>query len=105
MADLAERIAYVHIGRHKSGTKAIQSALTAGRTAALSHGFLYPLDTDHHHAASRAFNDRYMQTLKPADQESLVEKANALGKAIAESKAKVIVSSEGFQDADPDRVR
>lgn len=40
--------AYIHIGPHKTGSTAIQSALGASRLALASQGYLYPVCVDQH---------------------------------------------------------
>jgi hypothetical protein len=93
----------LHIGRHKSGTSALQLALHQNRAFLESHGLLYPSAGSNgkaaHHDLAYALNPK----LKRNDYTQVIQ---SIGNEIKDSHHTVILSSEAFQNIQVvDRVR
>ncbi len=90
---------FIHIGRHKSGTTAIQNALSNNVEALLDQGFYYPFSgmrgIAHHHISNYFLNPKKSDSNNyPLDEyiEALREELEGL-----DAGTNVIISSEAFQ--------
>ena len=97
---------HLHIGRHKTGTSAIQHFLSNNRAALAERGFDYPAPLDGtraHHSFARALPQAGGRTpweVTAADLQEL-ERFTGLGR----TSGQLIISSERLQSADPQAVR
>ncbi len=100
---LPEHAVLVHIGPHKTGTTAIQSALREARPAMAKHDVVYAgHQRQHWKAALAVTGGKGLWGEPPADMKFW----NQLVKNVADARKKrVIVSSEFFDDADDETVR
>lgn len=97
---------YLHIGRHKTGTTAIQYALDHAPEALGEAGFVYPLassSSDHAYLA-RWLNPVLMKNSAPADVESARQAVEQLLSYLQNIDRNVILSSEGLQDVPPENL-
>jgi len=99
---------HLHIGRHKTGTTAIQDFLSANRAILAQHGILYPAEltgTQAHHGLVLALEERNNASRNPRGLDSVVDTrlSDYLGRLRAEAHAAPdsIISSEGLQRVDP----
>lgn len=89
---------YIHIGTHKTGTTAIQSALYANRSALAKRGYLYPRACSSHYAQHRlSFS---LKGMKDPSRGDVPEFSTEIEDILAEIKNKkyddIIISSEEF---------
>ncbi len=100
---LPERAVLLHIGPHKTGTTAIQSALREARPAMVEHGAIYAGRERQHWLAALAVTGGKGLSGEPPAQlrhwERLVQQVAAA------SAQRVVVSSEFFDDADDETAR
>lgn len=92
----------LHIGRHKSGTSALQKALHKNYDALYERGFLYPQkcrSEPAHHRISSHFLPPGRKHFSEQQTQRAVRKLRAEANAF---DGKVILSSEGFQNCPPD---
>lgn len=87
---------FLHIGRQKTGTTAIQKALSENRAALAELGVLYPGTRRHHHEIAFA--------LSGAQNAGAAEAAQIRSEIVA-APGRVIVSSEGLQNVPPAAMR
>jgi hypothetical protein len=100
---------YLHIGRHKTGTTAIQHFLGANRGRLAKHNIVYPSTgtswpEEAHHGVWVALGQRTgavrqplaLPVLKPTDLERFARVLSAAPNAV--------VSSEAFQDLNPEQI-
>jgi len=95
---MARRI-FVHIGRNKTGTTAVQNALRAGREPLKRNGFHYPMGRPGHHYLAH-----HLQGTKrrgPPRGREPAELAGLLAERIAASNRDVVLSSEALQRVEP----
>ena len=95
---MARRI-FVHIGRNKTGTTAVQNAFRAGREPLKRNGFHYPMGRPGHHylALHLLGTDRS----GPPRGRAPAELAGLLAERIAASERDVVLSSEVLQRVEP----
>ncbi len=91
----------LHIGRHKSGTSALQKALHKNYDALYKRGFLYPKkcrsEPAHHRISSHFLPLGRKHFPKPQTRRAM----RALRAEVDAFDGKVILSSEGFQNCPP----
>ncbi|MDP5055206.1 MAG: hypothetical protein NWP69_15575 [Congregibacter sp.] len=100
----------IHIGRHKTGTTAIQHFLQDNRAALREHGYWVPnAGRVHaaHHDFARPLQPRNADQIKGVTDLSLLTPYVDLRQELAGKNPsyRVIVSSEGFQNCRPEPVR
>lgn len=94
----------LHIGRHKTGTTAIQNFLFRNREQLLERGFYVPMagrDGAGHHRLSRELSTVKKRRLKRRGGagEAFLELAREVGQL--EPGPQLLISSEDFQNCDP----
>jgi len=98
----------LHIGRHKTGTTAIQQFLVRNPALLKANGYCFP---DHggtgfgHHDLAGALIKKNMQLSGKTEGETLSEIRRLLSRLISGNKLTPIISSEAFQNCDPKLVR
>jgi hypothetical protein len=95
---------YLHIGRHKTGTTAIQTFLNANRGVLRDLGFLYPVPQAHtyaHHDVVFALDHQHTGRRPVTPSEDIGIADLSLFRQSLDHAPNVIVSSEGFQNLDP----
>jgi len=97
----------LHIGRHKSGTSSLQRFLVDNAAVLLEHGWYYPCHGRGrriaHHDLATYFNSRQIDRLSESEQRELSREVNLFREEVAE-RPKVILSSENFQNVDPNNL-
>ena len=91
----------IHIGRHKSGTSALQKALHKNYDVLREQGFLYPRDCRSepaHHRISSHFLPPGRRHFNP---EETTEAVRSLRREVTPFDGTVVLSSEGFQNCAP----
>lgn len=99
---------FLHIGAHKTGTTALQSAFHKHRDRLAQFGVLYPQTNWYHFAQHRlAFGLRGLRDPVKRDVPVLSDELDALNAVIAgaASDARIFISSEEFFAARPDEVQ
>ena len=94
----------LHIGRHKSGTTAIQRFLRKNGDFLTSNGFYYPQTGTRgaaHHEISEPMQRRYTRQNKQFSPDSNPLLAQLRDEIAAADQQKIILSSEAFQNCDP----
>jgi hypothetical protein len=87
----------LHVGPHKTGTTAIQGALTLARAEMAKHDVIYAGKSRQHQMAALALTGgRGMRGARPADQSDWDQLVSEVEQAAAK---RVIVSSEYFDEA------
>lgn len=97
----------LHIGRHKSGTSSLQNFLYSNRAVLVTHGYYYPKTySPHtaHHCIARNFSKKILRSSNDAELNSLKNCLDSLFKEISDKKETILLSSEGFQNCDPNLV-
>lgn len=107
------RKAFVHIGMPKTGTTAVQKAMSNRRVALLHGGLLYPGDNvDHaflvqnfHPARGRHFYFKH-QKIEPNKAEKIFRKSfHKLEREVAQSDGDVLISTEYLYNMGEERLR
>lgn len=97
---------HLHIGRHKTGTTALQRFLRANRGELAARGFDYLVSATAEgplHDAAHALNPKWLASASPAQLDSAASQTRTItGQLGREGDA--IVSSEAFQNAPPEAV-
>jgi hypothetical protein len=96
----------LHIGRHKTGTSSLQHFLSDNAASFARSGVLYPRalrPSVAHHELAYLCNDRLYSQLPLGEQHRLLESLTALQAEMAGSEH-VLLSSEAFQNVQPQRV-
>lgn len=97
----------IHIGRHKSGTSSLQRFLVDNAAVLLEHGWYYPSHGRGrriaHHNLATYFNPRQIDRLSKSEQRELSNEVNLFREEVS-ARPKVILSSENFQNVDPDNL-
>jgi hypothetical protein len=93
---LPEDAILLHLGFHKTGTTALQSAFAASRPALLEHGVLYPGRRRSHHPAAMAMTDRTWGVGRAGGWEPDPRDWTRLARACVRHPGRVLVSSESF---------
>ncbi|MSX64939.1 MAG: hypothetical protein F2763_09625, partial [Actinobacteria bacterium] len=93
----------LHVGVHKTGTTAIQAALADARGDLASSGVVYPGKSQAQHRAALAILQRTWGWNQRGG--SVVDRSqfDALARQVANSKGRVVISSEFFCEADADK--
>ncbi len=98
----------LHIGRHKSGTTALQEYMYAHKKWLNDNGFIYPqiyFRSTAHHLLSLKFRHDKLKDLSKEDIDILLDQARS---TIIKNTLKdqiIIISAEGFQNCDPGIIR
>lgn len=98
----------LHIGRHKTGTTAIQRFLRRNAELLAANGFCYPdygIRGFGHHEIGASITREAVSRLKCNSGEVVRELRNGLDAALHEQNSTVIISSESFQNCAPAVVR
>lgn len=97
----------LHIGRHKSGTTALQQHLHRHRVALRAQGFLYPAAGQGRRIAHHDLAEAFMQA-QGADTPALAETIQRFEQALAAETegwhGTLVISSEAFQNVAPAHV-
>ena len=93
----------LHIGPHKTGTTALQAALSQARRAMTAHGVVYPGAMGQHFLAARAVTGVTGPKGDPSG--SLQDWTDLLEEVDATDDQRVIVSSETFANAETEDAR
>lgn len=101
----SHRRVFVHIGRNKTGSTAIQSALSKRRSALRDAGYDFPGAGLDHGAIVYALSPTAMARLAEADREKRMADAAALRASVDEHDRHVIISSEGLGNVHPRRLK
>ncbi len=86
----------LHLGFHKTGTTALQSAFAASRPALLEHGVLYPGRRRSHHPAAMAMTQRTWGVGREGGWDPDPRDWDRLARAAARHEGRVLISSESF---------
>jgi hypothetical protein len=86
----------LHLGFHKTGTTALQSAFAASRPALLEHGVLYPGRRRSHHPAAMAMTHRTWGVGREGGWDPDPRDWDRLARAAARHEGRVLISSESF---------
>jgi len=86
----------LHLGFHKTGTTALQSAFAASRPSLLEHGVLYPGRRRSHHPAAMAMTGRTWGVGRAGGQDPDPRDWDRLARAAARHPGRVLISSESF---------
>lgn len=101
-------VLYIHIGRPKTGSTALQHFLMKNRQQLLTRGVLYPL-TGCHQLSSHLFAYAYSDRLRAGAHLPAIDQRElwlALGEEVKDASAgRVVLSSENFWFVDPRRVK
>ena len=95
----------LHIGRHKTGTTALQYCFSCNADALSEAGIHYPrtgIDWVAHHPIAARINEQKDPFFDPVEDELLSQLLHELSQC---GKRHVLISSEGFQSCDPAIVR
>jgi hypothetical protein len=95
-APLAPGAILLHLGFHKTGTTALQSAFAASRPALLEHGVLYPGRRRSHHPAAMAMTQRTWGVGREGGWDPDPRDWERLARAAARHEGRVLISSESF---------
>ncbi|MFK8041799.1 hypothetical protein [Congregibacter sp.] len=100
----------IHIGRHKTGTTAIQNFLQDNRESLRELGYVVPQSgrvKDAHHEFARPFQPRNAQQLEGVDDYRQLKPFKSLKTELAlhDADSTAVISSEGFQNSKPKMVR
>lgn len=96
---------FVHIGRAKTGTTAIQSVLSNNRSALNERGFCYPGTGPHHGYLPWVLNERLRHVATPAQAETHSKLCAELRSVVEDPGQNIIISSEGLQNVQPSVLR
>ncbi len=86
----------LHLGFHKTGTTALQSAFAASRPALLEHGVLYPGRRRSHHPAAMAMTQRTWGVGREGGWDPDPRDWERLARAATRHPGRVLISSESF---------
>ncbi len=86
----------LHLGFHKTGTTALQSAFAASRPALLEHGVLYPGRRRSHHPAAMAMTRRTWGVGREGGWDPDPRDWDRLARAAVRHPGRVLISSESF---------
>ncbi len=86
----------LHLGFHKTGTTALQSAFAASRPALLEHGVLYPGRRRSHHPAAMAMTERTWGVGREGGWDPDPRDWDRLARAATRHAGRVLISSESF---------
>ncbi len=86
----------LHLGFHKTGTTALQSAFAASRPELLEHGVLYPGRRRSHHPAAMAMTGRTWGVGREGGWDPDPSHWDRLARAATRHPGRVLVSSESF---------
>jgi hypothetical protein len=89
---------YVHIGRNKTGSTAIQYALSDNRHKLAERGYFYPGSTPNHQAIAYALNRRASARISREMRPAFVQAAESLRTQIHAHQGTSIISSEGLSN-------
>lgn len=93
---LPEDAILLHLGFHKTGTTALQSAFAASRPALREHGVLYPGRRRSHHPAAMAMTERTWGVGREGGWEPDPRAWERLARAATGHPGRVLISSESF---------
>lgn len=94
----------LHIGRHKTGTSSLQHFLFLNRAQLEAQGLYYPksgLAQVAHHDIARHLHVKQRQALPPPERRRLAQTMRALREEISPRTDTVLLSSEAFQNCQP----
>jgi hypothetical protein len=86
----------LHLGFHKTGTTALQSAFAASRPELLEHGVLYPGRRRSHHPAAMAMTGRTWGVGREGGWEPDPRDWDRVARAATRHPGRVLISSESF---------
>lgn len=92
---------FVHIGRPKTGTTAIQIALADGRATLEKHGFVYPSPHAQHAFIVYSCNPHLLKGFPPSKQEMFMSVSASVRAELPNIENDVILSSEGLSFTEP----
>ena len=95
------RRVFLHIGRNKTGSTAVQVALSENRERLVDLGFDYPGNALDHAAIVYSMSKRALEQLPEAAREANIAAAAALRDSIHTHDRDVILSSEGLSNIHP----
>lgn len=97
----------IHIGAHKTGTTALQSAFASHMRELRTQGVLYPKTNWYHFSQHRlAFAVKGRRDSNKNDIPDLLNEVNILNREISKSKqSKIFISSEEFFSCPQDKIR
>ena len=93
---LPEDAILLHLGFHKTGTTALQSALASSREALLDAGVRYPGDLRSHHRAAMAVTERTWGWGERGGRPPRAGYWNDLRQETRDHQGRIIISSEAF---------
>jgi hypothetical protein len=93
---LPEGAVLLHVGFHKTGTTALQSAFASARPRLLESGVLYPGERQAHHRAAMAVTERTWGWSKKGGRRHQPKDWERLVRETAEHSDRVVISSEGL---------
>jgi hypothetical protein len=95
----------IHIGRHKTGTSSLQRFLHLNRTRLETAGIYYPFcdkkSIAHHNIARHFFGPRALLRFSENEQQLHSAAFQGMLKEVEKRTEKILLSSEGFQNARP----
>jgi hypothetical protein len=97
----------LHIGRHKTGTSSLQRFLYRNREQLEKYGFYYPmsgLTGLAHHDIARHFYGRALERFPAEERHTHAQCVHALFEEIEGRHETVLLSSEGFQNCNPNSI-
>ncbi len=93
---LPEQTILIHVGFHKTGTTALQSAFAAARPRLVESGVLYPGKRSSHHRAAMAATERTWGWGAQGGKAPRQGEWESLVRASTEHEGRVFISSEAF---------
>jgi hypothetical protein len=103
----SRRLIYLHIGRHKTGTTAVQRFLTRNRKRLETFGLIYPPTSGSfiaHHAAALAVDALRFRKANEQQRARAKEELANIKQLISNGSGSLVISSEAFQNLRPQMI-